>query len=215
MQRDAAVDLLMYRLGNRTDVAMKNKIIAEMSLAQTQILEKIRPLPWFLVTKDDTLTALTTTNEVTLPTGFLDVYDYGRLTYVNSSGYPVEITRQDYDRLNKTQDNYDALEHYDIIGETLYLFGTATTDTTLTLWYYGADTDPAGSYGVDDMTNGWLTHAADWVIAETGFIMAEDYIQDDIMAARFDKKRAKAKFGLEALITAKAEAARSRYMENE
>ena len=59
MLRDAAVDLIMKRLGNSTDLTLRDDIINEMALAQETILEGDILSPWFLITEEsDAVNAL-------------------------------------------------------------------------------------------------------------------------------------------------------------
>ena len=64
----------------------------------------------------------------------------------------------------------------------------------------------------DTDENVWLKHAADWLISETGIVIANNYLSNDRAAQGFNAMRGEAKARIEKLNTAREEANNERVM---
>ncbi len=214
MLRDAAVDLLMKRLGNRNDTALKDTIISEMVFVQDFVLEGAFPLPWFLVTKDASLVTVASTETVALPTDYLAAWEDGGLARVDASGDEIRMLREDYDILRKEKTGEGTPDYFDILNETLYLRLVPNSVISLVLWYYAKGVSFSGSYGdANNIENNWLKYAADLVLAETGAIMAANHLQAPKMVVAFEKQAFIARNRLLIRSTAAEESLKQRFME--
>lgn len=178
------IDLLQYRLGNRTDLA--TVALLEMKLAQTK-LEGMPTKPWFLETDYTTAFATTANQEyVTLPTGFLLEKDEGGLYYQDTSiSTPDQWVEIEKDGYSAMKDYYkDAVAgkpvKYDLVGLKLYL--RPIPDAVYPLRLVGFFGDAIITVGA---ANQWLTHAPDTIIATAGEVLASRHLQDMELAARF------------------------------
>ena len=194
MTRDEAVDIIMGRLGKRTNASLQADIIMEMFLTvQPILLEKNGVFfPWFL--EASSLAALTTTIDsevVALPSDFLAELEDDALWYYDAAASSDQqwtvMIKDDWDIIKARRQGGGKPTHYAVKGTDIYLKPTPDQAYTLRLGYNASDVDLNGTYGDGNgaLTNQWLTHAADWFIAETGALIAEHYIQSDPLANRF------------------------------
>jgi len=214
MLRDAAVDLLMLRLGNRTDTAMRDKIIAEMAQVITTKLEGEFPLPWFLLTRDATLVTVADTETVAVPTNFLGEWEDGGLARIDANGKEVKLVRDDYATIRDRKDGSGTPDYYDLVGDNYYLRDIPDAVISLVVWYFATAVSIAGTYGdAANVENGWLKHASDLVLAETGLVIAGQYLQSKEMVAGFAAQAAAARARLDTKITEREESNKQRHME--
>lgn len=191
MIRDLAVDILMGRLGNRTSTTLQQAVIDEMVFVQENLLEGRAELPWFLLTNTVSVSTVTDTVSLALPTGFLMEWEEGEIYLQNSDGSETALIKEDWDIL-KTETTLDGTgkpTHYDIAGDN-YLF-RKTPDAVYELQqrYYKEALSLAGIYGdAANIENAWLKEASDWLIAETGVVVASQRLQSDKMANMFMKQ---------------------------
>jgi hypothetical protein len=182
MIRDAAVDLIMKRLGNQTNTSLRQDIINEMVQAQESVLEADVFHPWFLVSEESSSATTIADERVLLPSDFLALWDYaGLYRYDASLEDPyIEMSRGDWDII-KGQFNYaDKPTHWDISGNYLLMRPLADAAYPLRFWYIAKGSSLAGTYGETgggNVENVWLKWASDWLIAETGMVIAEQYLQ--------------------------------------
>lgn len=216
MTRDQAVDTIMRRLGNWPNTGLRDTIIAEMVVMIQEVLEQDPEfLPWFLLS--ETYTGSTTTGEerVELPPRFLQEYEDGALYILDDDGDEVEMVRDDLDVIKKKVTGSGAPRYYDIVGE-YFIFRKIPDDSyTLKMRFYQADeTDLSGSYGdSNNLESLWLKWAADLVIAETGYVIASQYLQSDKMAVTFEKAAIRARARLIKKSTLMEETNKQRFME--
>jgi hypothetical protein len=202
MLRDAAVDLLMKRLGNQNDVTLKDDIINEMVQAQETVLEGDVFHPWFLVSEEASNSTSVGEERVPLPEDFLALWTLGLYRYDSTQTDPyIEMVREDWD-LIKTVKNYsDEPTHWDIGGDYLLMRPLADAVYPLRFWYIARATSLAGTYGdvTTNVENAWLRWASDWLLGETGMVIAEQYLQytDD----RVNTFRTQAARGRQRLVT--------------
>lgn len=201
MNGDAAINIIMQRLGNRSDTELRTNVLAEMVLTQSTTLEQSVLLPWFLVTDTNVapanLTWTANSERVALPTNFIGFDDDLQCgvwlqDVLDTSSDPwLALARRPYVSLkafskNVDDDSTDTPYAFDILNGYLYLRPIQTANQTLRLIYLAADTAPTDTAA----ENLWLKHAPDLVIAETGIVMAQNYILDQEMVAGFNDQRA-------------------------
>lgn len=214
MLRDAAVDLLMGRLGKRTSAITQQDIINEMVFAQGTILEGNPTLYWFLLSEDSYASTTADDERLALPDDFLQEWEYGALYYIDDDGNQAEFVRDDYDVIKKRVIGTGRPEYYDIAGD--YFFLRKIPDDAYTIWmrYYQKQADISGTYGDgNNIENGWLKWASDLLIAETGIIIAQQYLQSDTMVKLFIGQKQVAEKRLIDKNTAMQETNKQRFME--
>lgn len=216
MTRDQAVDTLMRRLGNWSNTDLRDTIIAEMIIVIQENLEQDSTfMPWFLLS--ETYTGTTTSGEerVELPPRFLQEYEDGALYIINSAGDEVAMVRDDLDVIKKKHPGSGAPRYYDIVGEYFVLRKIPDDVYTLKMRFYQGDgTDLSGSYGdSNDVESIWLKWAAALVVAETGVVIASQYLQSDKMAAMFRMQAQEARDRLMRKTTLMQETNKQRHME--
>ncbi len=216
MVRDAAVDLLMLRLGKRRDTALRVSIISELVIAQEDLLEKDATLPWFLVSEKTTLATIASNEEVALPSNFLQEWEDGALYIVNDSGTEVELLRHDWDKIKGDTTGEALPKYYDIVGSNIALEQVPDKVYTLYYQYYKKDTSLAGTYGgAGNTENLWLQWAGNLLIAHAGFVLASQYLFSDKMADAFNKQITRANDALARKNTAMEMSNKILYMEGE
>jgi hypothetical protein len=185
------LDMVMQRLGNRTDVTLRAALAAEMAAAQEFVLEQMDFVPWFL---DSTVagTATLQTESVDLPTGFLGFdEEIGYIAYDDptKAGLPdtyTKLLRGDADRVRTYYSGYaySPPKAYWIVGMKVYLRPIPDIDYTLQFRCSIRDVAPTDT----GTTNLWLTHAAMLLLAETGRVGASLYLQNPELAVSFTEE---------------------------
>lgn len=184
MTGQEVVDMLQYRLGNRTDLA--TVALLEMKLAQTK-LEGMPTLPWFLEQSYTTAFATTANQEyVSLPASFLSEKDEGSLFYEDTSittpDQWVELVKDGYSVMKEYYKEEVAGEpvKYDLVGSQLFL--RPIPDAIYNLRLIGFFQDSVITLGA---ANQWLTYAPDVILASAGEVLASRHIQDRELAKNF------------------------------
>ena len=139
-------------------------------------MEALPELPWFLSTKDTSLSTAATVRTVTLPSSFLFEDEDEGFLITDSDGKKREIRKASYqdaalaDYLTNDEDGASTgvPEQYSIHAQTLYLFPTPDKVYTLELNYYATDT----TLSTDAIENDWLLYASDVLIARAGLQIA-------------------------------------------
>lgn len=193
MLRDAAVDLLMARLGKRRDTTLKDSIIGEMVFVQETLLEGNATLLWFLLSSTTTVVTVADDESITLPSDFLQEWESGGLYIQNTDGTEKELIRDDWDIIkseaNVVGSNLSGTAkptHYDLAGDSILLRAIPDAVYSIKFRFYARQTSLTGVYGdAANIENNWLKHASDWLIAETGVIIAGQYLQSSKMVGVF------------------------------
>jgi len=186
MTRDEAVALLKTRLKRTADTAIDAVIVAEMQFAQYTILEGGITLPWFLLSEH--LRAVTVVNEqrLVLPDTswqtpgrtFLREYEEGALWVYQGEDEPdlpwLELKKDDYDSLQNAYPGTGLPRYYTVDDGYFYLFPTPDAEYQMRIRAYMRE-QPLST----NIENKWLKYAADWLIAETGALVAAHYLRDE------------------------------------
>lgn len=208
-----ALDLLMARLGNRTEPMLRANCLLEMVLVQQNTLEGGKTLPWFLVSEDSWTDVNVDLRRVLLPSDFLRELDEDSLLYItDDSGEEHELIKDDYDALVEKwgNDTTSTLpEAYSVVGDYIMLFPIPSVARQIRMRYYRRDEVPTDSASSE---NQWLKYASDLLIAETGMVVAALHTKDDAAAGAFKVLRDRAYNRFIADNTARTEANRMRSM---
>ena len=185
MTRDELIQLLGWRLGDRTDMAAR--AMAELNYVQDIELEGHEWLPWFL---EKAFTGFTTTagsGIVTKPADFLQEIEDEPL-FVSTSGGTVRLQKRDYAVLQGKEAASGCPELYAIQGDNYHLYPTPDAVYTLSGIYAAKD----ARMSLANVETLWLKHASDLVLAAVGKQLAMKHIQSVEMAAGFaqDEQRA-------------------------
>lgn len=180
MLRDAAVDMLMKRFGNNTDVTLRDDIINEMAEAQATVLEGDVIFPWFLVSEESSAVTVIGDERVGLPADFIAPWEHGFLfRYDVALDDPyIEMSREDWELIKRELNYAGTPTHYDIAGEYIFMRPVSDAVYPLRMRYIARGLTLAGVYGDEqNIENIWLKYASDWLIGETGVVIAEQYLQ--------------------------------------
>lgn len=217
MNFNTAFDLLMNRLGNRTDPNLRVSMVIEAAHVQQNVLEQDPFKPWFLRGETETLVTVAGSATVNLPADFLDFDPEEHEVYINSADSTLAFP---WDRLNRLPANalarkyatYAAAKPQEFaIGQEKQIVLRPVPDAEYTLrveYYRQASQVPADAA----VTNLWLTYASEWFLGELGLIMATQYLQDDTLGQSFAQQAVRGKQRLQHLDTAKREATMFRSM---
>lgn len=188
MNGNTAVDLIMSRLGNRTQASLRAIIIAEMTLTQSDIAQRLDFRPWFLRETNTSLATVAEVDSVTLPSDF-DGFDedWGGVWWkdTNLPEYDqwtkVERLRLS-DAVAAYRDGEDGVlgspEVFDIANLTLLLRPVPDAVYSLKIEYYKNDAAPTDT----SSTNLWLTYAPKLLIATTAQTVAAQHLQNADLA---------------------------------
>ena len=186
MTGQEVVDLLQYRLGNRSDLA--TVALLEMKLAQTK-LEGMPTKPWFLEQSYTTALATVANQEyIDLPATFLMEKDEGGLWYkdtaITTPDQWVEISKDGYAVMKAYYKDEVAGKptKYDFLGSQVFF--RPIPDAAYDLRLVGMFQDAVITLGA---ANQWLTYAPDTIIAMAGEVLASRHIQDYALAKEFNK----------------------------
>jgi len=195
MLRDKAVDLLKNRLAQRTGTAINQQIIDEMVFVQENILEGDATLPWFTISTEQTLSTISGDEAVALPTDYLSDWEYDGIYMLELDAVTRKaMVKEDWNRIVDQVTGDGRPYYYDIVGDNILLRQKPDAIYTMYWRYHQKQTDLTGAYGdASNVENNWLKHASDWLIAETGIIIARQYLQSEKMVQLFGIQAAIAK----------------------
>lgn len=209
------VDKLKKRLGNNQDSTLDSDIVDEMDFVQEQILEKLPLEPHPLLVGESTLNTSASVATVSVPSGFIKEFHRGQLWVYKANADTEDdkwtaLDKADIHGLRNRWPGEGEPKGYDLIDDNFVLFPTPDKAYTLKHYFYKSDTLPSSL--TSGQTNEWLTIAGDLFLQEVGYIIADQYLQDDAMAARFDRNRVSARTRLHYHIVDRDESARDRFM---
>lgn len=177
MTRDEAIALIKGRLKRVTDTTLDASIIAEMQFVQSQTLEGAAILPWFLLSENLSINTVADEERVSVPASagrpFLREFEEGALWLQDTEGTWHELKKDDYDALANALTGTGQPTAYALDGQYFRLKKTPDAVYPLRVKAYLRDLALTSN-----IENGWLTYAADLLIAETSLIMASKYLRD-------------------------------------
>ena len=191
MLRDNAVAIIKQRMGNNNDSSLDAHIVTEMQLQQ-EILERTPNPPWFLntvkeqealadgfVTFDDSV-VLSEVDGLPMFWSEATLLSYNKNRFLMKDDWPPLAGWSDGDTTDTVATNYAKFP--DINEEFKYIL-FPTPDTVAYKYYlpcYVKD-----SVLSTNIENRWLKHAADLMIAQTGAVIAGQYVAFEKFAAAF------------------------------
>lgn len=208
MTRDQVVQMLGWRLGDRSD--MSERIVLEMALAQRVVLEENRWLPWFLLKDWAGGETVAGVPSVALPVDFLMESEEGHMYLTTVDGAQVRLKKQDYDiaKAATADSNPSQPLYYARQGNAFYFFPVPDAAYELDMQYYGQDTDMTTA----NVETNWLKYAPDLVLAVVGKELVEKHIQNPEQMAGFANDAVAAWERLYAKHVAMQEVNEARYM---
>jgi hypothetical protein len=209
MTGQALLNLLMVRLGNRTDATLRANCLTELNLAQETMLEGGSWLPWFLLSSEQTLSVSAGNAEVSLPTGFLRFSDEHPLYILDDENKRHRLTQWDRSYLESKYEIDDASDlplEFCLERDKIYLFPTPTVARSIKMKCYLRDTVLTDT----TQSNNWSTEAPDWLLAVTGEVVALQHLSDQELAAGFVAMQQRALQRVQTMDIARREAGRSR-----
>jgi len=214
MLREAAVDLILNRLGQRNNANTKQHIINEMVQVQETTLEGDATLPWFCLSTEQTMSTVSGDEAVAVPTDFLQEWEMDGLYMLETDGVTKKaMVKEDWNRIRDQITGDGQPYYYDLPGEE-FLFRKKPDAVYTIYWrYYQKQTDLSGTYGTNNIENNWLKYASDWLIAETALIIAGQYLQSEKMVGQFNAQAQIAKQRVMNKNTAMQEVLKQRFME--
>ena len=159
--------IIAQRLGNR-GTALDTQIVLELQQAQIE-LELFPELPWFISTRNTSLSTTADSNTVTLPSTFIMVDEDKGFLITTSSGDKKELLKTEHktgtvDEFLGNTDTNTLPEQYDILIQTMYLYPTPNAVSALELHYFDQDDVLSAS----TTENLWSKWAPDMLIAYAG-----------------------------------------------
>lgn len=224
MTRDDAVTIILTRCGMRqNDKKLQAACVMELVLAQQTKLERAAFKPWFLLSEDETTITLPGEARIPLPRFFLQEYEHGSVWLreyfddrEDTPGYVpmpfVHIPKLDETQLIEKYQYSNRPAAYTIVNNYLTVAPVPNGTYLFKMKYYKAATVINAEYGAGKAENEWLRYAPDWLIGETGAIIAGSYIKDAATAAEFKAQAASAQSSLYVEHCARDEANRVRSM---
>lgn len=181
------LDLLMFRLGNRTDAALRAGCLLELQSVQKE-LEGNAFLPWFLKVDDTSVSTTVSQEYASLPTNFLRLDDDWGGVYIDDDSEIDqwrELTREPFANMKSRFRDSSATAplRFDILADRIYLRPIPDAVYNLRFVGYAADATIAD----DGNTNLWLTHASDWLLALTGLRIAGYSMMNPELATMFGR----------------------------
>lgn len=212
MTGEQMFNLMMGRLGKRTNPNLRATCVLEAQYVQEFELESAPVLPWFLITENASATLTVNERRVEVPTDFLrELEEEGELEIVLSDGTRRTLKKKTWDEnLNwhGAEATADAPENYSLVGKYFMIFPLPTLALSLRMRYYAKDTLVADS-SVETL---WLKYAADLLLSKAGYRVSSFHLRDTEKAAEFAADITRAEKRLSDVETARAEANLSRKM---
>lgn len=214
MNVQSALNLLMARLGNRTETSLRANCLLEMQLVQETKLEGGPELPFFITS--ETISTVTPSDgierRVEVPDDFLREIEEDALYIVEDDGSETALVKGNYDDLVEeygSDGTGDKPLKYALVGNYFELFPIPLVERVLKMRCYLREDPPADTANSE---NAWFKWIPDLIIAETGLVVATLHLQDVELQAIFTGliNDARDRFGR--LSTAREEAGRSRTM---
>lgn len=226
MTRDDAIKLILMRCGMRqNDKTLQDACVVEMQLAQQTKLERAAFKPWFLLSENETTVTESFEERIPLPRGFLQEYEEGSLWIRDYDddrdglpGYTPppynEVKKVDYEQEGERFQFDGRPRVYSIVHDYFTLSPRPNGNYQLKMRYYKAAPLIADAFSsaAGASSNVWLDLAPDWLIGETGAIIAGSYIKDAATAAEFKAQAENARAAIMVEHVARDEANRSRQM---
>jgi len=208
MDLQSAQALIKGRLGNLSSTVLDAHIVSEMNAAQEK-LEAGDFKPWFLLSERSTAISIASEERLPVPTDFILEWEEGCLSWKEQTATKYTLlVKEDYDFLVGRYSVAGSPKGYALANDNFLIVPTPIAVYDWRMRYYAKQAKnllPADE-------NNWLKEASDWLIAETGLILANNYVRDKVAAQGFLAMRTEAKARLRDHDVARLEANRERMM---
>lgn len=195
------------RIQEGLDFANRQASVIEARLNEAQRdLEQGKTLPRFLLQESQTLTLLSGTSAVALPTGFLRFFDDELPHFIDSTTERpkfISIVRSYAEALNANFSEESEVPKVAVLRNTVLDFINEVSQTYTLTWSYYKAADPVVN---DGSTNAWLINAPNWLVGEAGYRIAKN-IRDAQAAQDFAEMAQKGRAACFGEIIASEEAA--------
>jgi len=179
---ETAVTMLEKRLGQRQDLTADIK--ESMQFVQDYVLETDHIKFEFQLTERQTAFTAIGDDRVAHPPMFLAEYEEGSLFLVLDGGAIIPLIKEDLEGLVR---KFGATQGQPIFyarsGSYFRLYPIPEKQYTLRMISY----DKAATL-IEGEENVWLKYAADWLLAETGKLVAVQILQNTNLAATFNQQ---------------------------
>ena len=206
------LDLLMSRLGNRTEATLRETCLNEMILVQ-ETLEKSAVLPWFLISEE--LSTVTPSDgverRVEVPPRFLREINEDAFIILDADGNDHPLDRYDLGALIRKYGRHTAADlpkAYALQGEYYHLFPIPSVELPVYIRCYQSADTPTDS----SAENAWMKNAPDLLMAMTGKVVAGRHLKDPDLETLFTGDIGPAQDRLIRENTAREESGRDRQM---
>jgi hypothetical protein len=186
MTGETMLNMLMQRLGNRTDPDLRAALLVEAMQAQSNVLEAMEYIPWFLLSENTSTTTTVNERRLALPPDFLAEDEDGALIYIDANRKENILPKDDFDYCVEYFRDYSPgyPRAYALHGEYFHIFPVPNAAYTVQLRYFARDTVPTDGA----VENKWLRNAGMLLLAETGRVGAALYIQNPELAISFTEE---------------------------
>lgn len=192
MVRDAAVTLLLSRLGNRKAAEYSSIILLEMDEVQLRLEGDPVLMPWFMLTESSTSVTIIGDERVALPADFIHEFEDGALQVQDPTSLLwLDLTKEDYEHMREEYRESDPGQpkQYALVGSYFRVKPVPDLVYSIRMLYFAHQVLPSAT----NIENSWLKYASDLLLSETGFTVASLHMQDMELAQQFDGARKIAK----------------------
>lgn len=177
MTGEKVLDLLMKRLGNRTDSDLREACLLEMQMIQETKLEQGPVKPWFIISEETETETTPDERRVEVPDDFIqELEEEGEVIIVDSTGVDHELEKKTWKEnanWHGLQSSSELPENYSLVGNYFMLFPIPTLQLKIKFRYYAKQTPVSDT----NTETPWTKFAADLLIAETGLMVAGRHVE--------------------------------------
>lgn len=175
---------LLRRCGRRSSAdPLADDVLTEMDMAQRR-LERDSFKPWFLLSEMRTAVTIPNEERLAVPEDFLEEVEEGSLWRYDPAAIPAlsELKKTDYDLLVAQYPIPGLPLKYSLTDNYFRLRPVPDAIYQIQCQFYISHALPSTLFGGP---NAWTAFAPDWLISETGRVIASTYIRDQELAAIF------------------------------
>lgn len=181
MTGQEALDLLMMRLGNRTDSETRAALLLELNEAKNR-LEQSPNRPSLLIYTDSALVTTAAQETLALPTDFLGEIE-GEQPYYLYNNDRIYLSRGRREALLLAYGTEPGRPLTYALQEQMFFYPIPDNTYTLTWRYYKKQ----GTIADDAVQNTWLTQFGDLLMGSVGVLFATTVLRDLAAAQSFQR----------------------------
>lgn len=187
MTNAEAITLMMSRLGERTAVSLRSRVVTELN-EKIKELERADIIPWFLETRLDLVT-IANQNYIDIPSSsnFLREVEDGRFRMQNSEGKWFKLAKRTLQEIEDGYENCDAAfpKLYSLNGKRFY-FGY-TPDAVYNIRVQAYVRSGAVADNGNPVTNDWLLEYFNFTTLSTLDVVARLHVQSNEVLTRLEQ----------------------------